>query len=215
VPFFWTEQRDFDLGYIGHGECWDAAELDGQLDAGTRHCTITYRRDGKTLAVAVVQRDFGGSARGSRTQNGRAGVPDLACREDLGCHMNMNPSNERLRPHPSTRLTGPVVPLRLAEVAAALQAESHPATNGHRQVGLIHRGALRLVLFTFEVGGRLPEHRASGHVVLHCLRGELAIDVVNARHRLASGEVLVLDPDVAHAVEALVASEMLLTVCLS
>jgi quercetin dioxygenase-like cupin family protein len=42
----------------------------------------------------------------------------------------------------------------------------------------------------------------------------LAIEVANARHRLASGDVLVLDPDVAHAVEALVASEMLLTVCL-
>lgn len=126
----------------------------------------------------------------------------------------MNPSNERLRPHPSTRLTGPVVSLDLAKLAEALRAEPHPPTNGHRQTGLIHRGPLRLVLFAFEGGGRLPEHHAPGHVVLHCLRGELVVELVNVRHRLGRGEVLVLDPGVVHAIEALVESEMLLTVCL-
>jgi quercetin dioxygenase-like cupin family protein len=33
------------------------------------------------------------------------------------------------------------------------------------------------------------------------------------RHRLASGEALVLEPDVPHAVEAVGESDMLLTVC--
>ena len=76
-------------------------------------------------------------------------------------------ATERLRPHPSTRLAGPVVPLGLPDLARALFAEPHPAKNGHRQAGLIHRGPLRLVLFAFEPGGTLPEHRAPGHVVIH------------------------------------------------
>jgi apoptosis-inducing factor 3 len=60
VPFFWTEQYDFGLAYVGHAERWDTAEFDGRLDADMRDCTITYRRGDKKLAVAVVHRDLEG-----------------------------------------------------------------------------------------------------------------------------------------------------------
>jgi NADPH-dependent 2,4-dienoyl-CoA reductase/sulfur reductase-like enzyme len=60
VPFFWTEQYDFGLAYVGHAERWDRAEMDGQLDAQARDCMVTYRRDGKKLAVVVVHRDLDG-----------------------------------------------------------------------------------------------------------------------------------------------------------
>ena len=57
APFFWTDQYDFTLAYVGHAERWDKAELDGQLEGDKRDCTITYRRGGQRLAVASVYRD--------------------------------------------------------------------------------------------------------------------------------------------------------------
>jgi NADPH-dependent 2,4-dienoyl-CoA reductase/sulfur reductase-like enzyme/nitrite reductase/ring-hydroxylating ferredoxin subunit len=58
VPFFWTEQYDFSIAYVGHAEKWDTADLDGQLDA--RDCMVTYRRGATKLAVAIVHRDLEG-----------------------------------------------------------------------------------------------------------------------------------------------------------
>ena len=58
VPFFWTEQYDFGLAYVGHAERFDRVEIDGSLEA--RDCKITYRRGGTKLAVAVVHRDLDG-----------------------------------------------------------------------------------------------------------------------------------------------------------
>jgi NADPH-dependent 2,4-dienoyl-CoA reductase/sulfur reductase-like enzyme len=58
VPFFWTEQYDFGLAYVGHAERFDKLEIDGSLDE--RNCTITYQRDGKLLAEAFVHRDLDG-----------------------------------------------------------------------------------------------------------------------------------------------------------
>ena len=58
VPFFWTEQYDFSLAYIGHAERFDTVNIEGNLDA--QDCQITYLSGDRKLAVAVVHRDLEG-----------------------------------------------------------------------------------------------------------------------------------------------------------
>lgn len=56
VPFFWTNQYDFGLHYVGHAEKWDDARIDGDLGQGD--CSVTYLLGGQTLAVATVKRNM-------------------------------------------------------------------------------------------------------------------------------------------------------------
>jgi apoptosis-inducing factor 3 len=58
IPFFWTEQYDFGLAYVGHAEHFGEVDIDGNLEA--RDCTIGLRSGGKKLAAAVIHRDLEG-----------------------------------------------------------------------------------------------------------------------------------------------------------
>lgn len=58
IPFFWTEQYDLSIAYVGHGAGWDDIEIDGDLQS--RDCSIIYRRGDRKLAVALIHRDLDG-----------------------------------------------------------------------------------------------------------------------------------------------------------
>jgi len=56
VPFFWSQHYDVAINYVGHAEHWDSVEIDGDLNA--RDCAVSYKRAGRTLAVATISRDL-------------------------------------------------------------------------------------------------------------------------------------------------------------
>jgi NADPH-dependent 2,4-dienoyl-CoA reductase/sulfur reductase-like enzyme/nitrite reductase/ring-hydroxylating ferredoxin subunit len=80
VPFFWTEQHDLSIAYVGHAEKWDEVAIDGSIEA--RDCKISYLREGRAKAVAVIHRDHEGllAEVAFEREIGRAGVPPAARR---------------------------------------------------------------------------------------------------------------------------------------
>ena len=56
VPFFWTQQYDVAINYVGHADHWDSTTIEGDIQA--HNCTVRYLRAGRTIAVASVARDL-------------------------------------------------------------------------------------------------------------------------------------------------------------
>jgi NADPH-dependent 2,4-dienoyl-CoA reductase/sulfur reductase-like enzyme/nitrite reductase/ring-hydroxylating ferredoxin subunit len=55
VPFFWSQHYDVPINCVGHAECWDSLEIDG--DIAQRDCSVRYKQGGKIAAVATIYRD--------------------------------------------------------------------------------------------------------------------------------------------------------------
>jgi NADPH-dependent 2,4-dienoyl-CoA reductase/sulfur reductase-like enzyme len=55
APFFWSQHYDAVIAYVGHAPDWDEAKLDG--DPSEMDCAVTFRREGRRLAVASIFRD--------------------------------------------------------------------------------------------------------------------------------------------------------------
>jgi quercetin dioxygenase-like cupin family protein len=129
--------------------------------------------------------------------------------------MNQPQSEERrLRKHPAERFAPAVKEFDLADVHQTLVNEPHEGLDGHRQVALVKKQGVTLVYFAFEEGGKLPRHSTDGVVTIHALEGELVVDIPDGKYTLKSGQLLVIESGIEHAVYAREASRMLLTVSL-
>lgn len=119
-------------------------------------------------------------------------------------------SPDRRRPRPSDRFAAAEHRLDLHAALDSLRAEPSVGIGGHRQVALMHEGPVRLVLFAFDSGGRMPQHSAPGWVTIHVLRGAMTVRTPDELHVVSSGTLLSLAPGVLHDVAATEESDMLL-----
>lgn len=55
TPFFWSAHYDVTIAYTGHAPGYDSVEVFGSIDAND--AAVAFRKAGKTLAVATLNRD--------------------------------------------------------------------------------------------------------------------------------------------------------------
>jgi NADPH-dependent 2,4-dienoyl-CoA reductase/sulfur reductase-like enzyme len=55
VPFFWSQHYDVPINYVGHAEKWDDLTIEGDIAA--KDCLLSYKRQGRVLAVASINHD--------------------------------------------------------------------------------------------------------------------------------------------------------------
>lgn len=123
------------------------------------------------------------------------------------------PQPGELRTPPRERFAPKEDEVDLSRAAEALRAEPRAGERGHRQMALFRHGPATVALYTFEPGGRMPDHVVEGPVFIHVLKGRLTVTTRESTHDLGEGMLLRLSPSVAHDVKAVEQSEMLLTVC--
>lgn len=77
---------------------------------------------------------------------------------------------------------------------------------------LVKQPDLRIVLMALKSGGRLEEHRASGPISVQVMHGRVRLQVAGSTVELHAGEIVALEPGVAHDAEALEDAAFLLTI---
>jgi quercetin dioxygenase-like cupin family protein len=108
-------------------------------------------------------------------------------------------------------LHGAALRFDLAAEAEALKQEDAWRVNGHNARTLIKYEELRVVLIALKAGARLEQHQTDQHATVQALSGRLRLRLPDGVVDLAAGDLLALDRAVAHDVEALEDSFLLLS----
>jgi quercetin dioxygenase-like cupin family protein len=98
-----------------------------------------------------------------------------------------------------------------SEKILSLPAETQYAPNGIVSRTLLRTDSSRTVLFGFAAGQELTEHTSTQHAVIQILSGACEFSLAGAPHRLKTGDLLYMPPNLPHSVKATEQFSMLLT----
>jgi quercetin dioxygenase-like cupin family protein len=163
------------------------------------------------LALPYVKADGESEVLTARVSEQRPGLHAVAAYSYQEVR-KMTPEPDSGRRPPRERFAGTEHVFDLARIAEGLRDESYPVHDGHRQMAILRKGSLALIVFDFEAGGRLADHVADAYVTIMALSGELEVSTSSGTHQVPAGSLLVLDPGVLHDVLSAEPSQMLLVV---
>lgn len=86
------------------------------------------------------------------------------------------------------------------------------ARHGRTARTLVKDGPLRLTIIGIAAGGLLPAHKTDAPVTIHLLEGAITFTALGREYPLATGDVLVLAPEVEHSARSETGGVFLLTV---
>ena len=84
--------------------------------------------------------------------------------------------------------------------------------HGRNARTLLKEGPLRVTLVMVSAGGKIAAHRAGGPITAQVLKGDIEFRVGGRGHRLAAGDLLVVNAGVEHEVDSDGGGTFLLTI---
>ena len=105
---------------------------------------------------------------------------------------------------------GGMISLNIRAEAARLKARPEWSSANRLAVSLVKDDALNILLMVLKKGARLEEHRTKGPIAVHALSGSVRFGAGSKCVELSSGSIAALDREVAHELEALEESAVLL-----
>jgi quercetin dioxygenase-like cupin family protein len=103
----------------------------------------------------------------------------------------------------------------LAELARIRESDDWNKGIGRINKMLVKHSGLRVALVVMKAGNQWNEHKTSSRIAIQPVSGRLRFRMPEGQATIAVGELLVLDSNVPHSVEALEDAAFLLTLSLS
>jgi quercetin dioxygenase-like cupin family protein len=129
----------------------------------------------------------------------------------------MTSPDDRRREKPSDRFDTSIMEINLDEIAEKLDEEEpvHDEEQPHRQIELFRHEGKTVSLMELDSGAHIPEHRVEdGVVVIQILEGKLCFqsDPQDHHDHYEQRDMLFLEPDTPHSVQAETDCRFLLTI---
>lgn len=115
------------------------------------------------------------------------------------------------REHEVGNLAQPIQTLDLNREIADLRSEAR-WQSGHTAKTLAKYPDFRVVLIAMNAGGRMEKHQTAGRISVHGLQGRIRFQTAERSADLVAGQLLTLESNIPHDVEAITDSAFLLTI---
>ncbi|MHC4782777.1 MAG: cupin domain-containing protein [Planctomycetota bacterium] len=92
-----------------------------------------------------------------------------------------------------------------------LETWAQDLPNEHAKA-IVKTPEMELARLVFPAGGEFPNHKVSGPIVVHCIKGEIEFVATGITRILKTGQLVYLLPDEPHSVRAIEDAVVLLTI---